>query len=458
MRPTTPSNLSCVPDEEIFQIASEAYVFGYPLVLMDITRRVMSNFSRACKEGAPMNQFLHRSNLQELPFASFSKTNLDMTCSTAWLDLINEPFILSVPDMGKRYHMMHMLDAWTNVFASPGTRTTGNGKTYFVITGPNWKGSLPMGLRQIKSPTNLVLLVGHTQINDQADCAFVRRMQTHYKLAPLSAWDRTYFPPDTLPIDRSIDMTTSPDVQLARMDSLEFFRRLASLLRTNPAASSDSATIAKLAGIGILQDNIFPAEWLSPHAIQDIRNGAERGRDVVESAARKPGVVVVNNWAVSMGSATYGTDYLRRAAKARSGVRVDIPEDAIYLRTTVDSEGNRLSGENCYVLHFPSKKAPPIRAFWSLSMYDNRETLVENQIHRYTLSSRDALVLNSDNSLDLYIQHESPYGQLEANWLPAPPGEFNLVLRLYWPNSDVWEGRWLLPGVRPADMVNAVAA
>src|SRR5437667_3080180 len=148
-----------------------------------------------------------------------------MVGSTACLDLTDERLILSLPDMGKRYHKMHILDAWTNVFATPGTRTTGNSKAYFAITGPNWRGTLPMGLRQIKSPTNLALIVGSTQINNHADCALLRKIQTHYKLAPLSAWDKTYFALDAVPINHATDMTTSPTTQVARMDAVEFFGR-----------------------------------------------------------------------------------------------------------------------------------------------------------------------------------------------------------------------------------------
>jgi hypothetical protein len=450
------SNIRDTSDEEAFQTASAGYVFGYPLVLMDVTRRVRSNFSRICPKGAPINQFLHQSQFGEILPPDILK--VEMTGSTAWLDLTDEPLILNLPDMGKRYHKMQMLDAWTNVFATPGTRTIGNGKAYFAITGPNWRGTLPMGLRQIKSPTNLALIVGSTHISNHADCALLRKIQTQYKLAPLSAWDRTYFAPDTVPVNHETDMTTSPLAQVASMDAVEFLGRLSQLLRHNPPAPADGPVMAKLAKLGISRDDVFAPQTMAPKTVRAICDGVEHGRAMVESAAKKPRVMLVNGWEVSTNTGRYGIDYLRRAAIACSGLEVSVPEDTTSLRTTVDCNGHRLTGEKGYILHFSSKKTPPVRAFWSLTMYDAHERLVDNPIHRFTLGDCHPLAHNPDGSLDVYIQHGRPGGQAEANWLPAPRDEFNLVLRLYWPKNDVWEGRWLVPGVRPTVAWTAVAA
>ncbi len=454
--PTTIS-IDCVTAGEAFRIASEGYVFGYPLVWMNTTRRVRSNFSRVCPQGAPINQFLHRSEFHDASLASISKNSLDTICSTAWLDLAEQPLILSLPDMGRRYHMIQMFDAWANVFSSLGTRTIGSAKTYVAITGPSWKGSLPIGLRQIKAPTNLVFVMGRIQVNSEADCAVLRKIQTHYKLAPLSAWDKTYFPPDAVAVDHEADMTTSPDVQIAKMDGVEFFTRLSVLLRDNPASAADTAMMARLRRIGVSPEFAFSIQSLPAHVVPSIRSGAQTGRAQVEAAAKTPGIPV-NGWEMSTNTGRYGSDYLRRAAAAQSGLGVSSPEDAIHLRTTIDCEGDRLSGKREYVLHFPSKKTPPVRAFWSLTLYDAGECFVENPIRRYTLGSREPLVSNPDGSLNIYIQQQSPYGEQEANWLPAPAGEFSLVLRLYWPKSDIWEGRWALPAVRPGDAMAAVAA
>ena len=241
------------------------------------------------------------------------------------------------------------------------------------------------------------------------------------------------------------------------MDFVEFFGRLAELLRHTPAAPADGPVIAKLAKLGISPDKMFAPQTMAPETVRAICDGAEQGRAIVESAARKPSVMLVNGWEVSTNTGRYGIDYLRRAAIACSGLEVNVPEDAAFLRATVDCNGHRLTGEKGYILHFSNKKTPPVKAFWTLTMYDAHERFVENPIHRLRLGDCHPLVHNPDGSLDVYIQYERPVRQVEPNWLPAPMDEFNLILRLYWPKNDVWEGRWLVPGVRPT-IATAVAA
>lgn len=441
--------------EGLFRAATDSYIFGYPLVLMDLTRRVMTNFSRICPTGAPINQFLHGNHFDEVFPSDLSQNNADMICSSAWIDLSDEPLILSLPEMGKRFHVLHMLDAWTNIFASIGTRNTANAKVYFAITGPNWRGSLPLGLRQIKSPTNLALLVGRIQIHDSADSSLVRKLQTHYKLAPLSAWDKTYFPPDTLPTDRALDMTTPPSTQVARMDATEFFLRLADLMKRNPPPIADTEVLLSLSALGVTSSDMpFFDQQDSANVI---RAGVERARAILESA-KDSGVMTVNGWRFSTNVGRYGADYLRRATASQSGISTSILEDAICFRTAIDSAGHVLTGKCGYILHFPSKKTPPVKAFWSLTVCGEPEPVQGNPASKPSLNSHGPLVLNDDGSLDIYIQHEPPNGVPKTNWLATPRNEFDLILRLYWPKSDVWEGRWVLPAVHVVSETMARAA
>ena len=435
-------------------IASAGYIFGYPLVLMDTMRRVMSNFPRVCEQGAPINQFLHGSEFPE-NLAGNPIPDTDMISSTAWLDLTREPAILSLPDMGKRYHVLQMLDAWTNLFAVLGTRSIGNAKTCFVITGPDWKGSLPLGLRHIKCSTNLAWLAGSTEIKGEA--AVLRKTLTHYKLTPLSAWDMMYFPPNAVPVDPETDMTTPPHTQVAQMDAVAFFQRLSNLLSQNPSATADTPIVSKLEKIGVSSKSAFPPQGLTSDMVISIRDGVERGRAIMEEAALRPDMILVNGWGISPNTGRYGTDYLRRAATARSGLGINLPKDTIHFRTDIDSEGDTLRGEKKYVLHFPRKRLPPVKAFWSLTLYDKKKSFVENPIGRYSIGDRDELVQNFDGSLDLYIQHQYPGLPREANWLPAPIGEFNLALRLYWPKNEVLQGGWFLPAVNRVREASAVA-
>jgi len=430
--------------EGLFRAATDSYIFGYPLVLMDLTLRVMTNFSRICPAGAPINQFLHGNHFDEAFPSDLSQNNVDMICSSAWIDLSDEPVILSLPEMGKRFHTLQMLDAWTNIFASIGTRNTGNSKTYFAITGPSWRGSLPLGLRQIKSPTNLALLVGRIQVHDGADCSLVRKLQTHYKLAPLSAWDKTYFPPDTLPIDRTLDMTTPATTQVARMDGTAFFLRLMDLMKRNPPPMPDKEILSSLLALGVTSGDM--AFFDHPDSANVIRAGVERARAILESAENS-GVLTVNGWRFSTNTGRYGSDYLRRAAASQSGISTSILEDAVCFRTGIDADGHKLTGKCAYVLHFLPKKTPPVKAFWSLAVCGEAEPVQGNPASRLSISGHGPLVLNHDGSLDIYIQHGPPNGVPKMNWLPTPRNEFDLILRLYWPKTDVWEGRWVLPAV-----------
>src|SRR5262245_15810024 len=202
--------------DEASESADEAYVFGYPLVLMDVTRQVMTAVPKAEGRKAPANQFIHMREFPDYTITDVVSPNADTLYSTAWLDLRKEPIILSVPDVGKRYYLMEMLDAWTNVFASPGARTTGNGCGDFAIVGPQWKGKLPAGVKEIKSPTNMAWVIGRTQTNGKEDYAAVRAIQDQYKLTPLGAWGKDYKPPDNAPVAPGIDAKRSEERRVGK--------------------------------------------------------------------------------------------------------------------------------------------------------------------------------------------------------------------------------------------------
>ncbi|HQS48913.1 MAG: hypothetical protein B7Y12_12025 [Rhizobiales bacterium 24-66-13] len=163
--------------------------------------------------------------------------------------------------------------------------------------------------------------------------------------------------------------------------------------------------------------------------------------------------MLANGWRTNLTAiGTYGADYLHRAGVAFGGLGANVPDDAVYPTAFADSEGRPLDGAKRYVMHFAKEQLPPVRAFWSLTMYDERQLFTENPLDRYAIGDRDKLVFNPDGSLDLYIQRESPRKDKEANWLPAPKnGAFTMNLRLYWPKTEVIEGNWSPPPVKRAD-------
>src|SRR6201997_849699 len=224
---------------EDFILATDAYIFGYPLVTMEMTRRVITNVASPVGTRAPMGHII---KLREYPNASFrdvTAPNADTLYTTAFFDVGKEPWVLNIPDMKGRYALFPMLDGWTEVFQVPGKRTTGTGAQTYAITGPGWKGALPAGVTEYKSPTNIVWLLGRIYCTGTPeDYAEVHKLQDEFKLVPLSSYGTSYTPPAGK-VDPAIDMTTPVRDQVNALDTTAYFSMLAELMKTNPPALAD---------------------------------------------------------------------------------------------------------------------------------------------------------------------------------------------------------------------------
>jgi hypothetical protein len=436
-----------VTADEAEKIAVDAYIYGYPLMLMDITKKLGANVPKAEGEKAPVNQICHLRAFPDYTFTDVVSPNADTLYSVAWLDLGSEPIVLSVPDVGKRYYLMPLLDAWTNVFASPGTRTTGNRRGDFAVVGPGWKGNLPASIQEIKSPTNMVWLIGRTQTDGKDDYANVHAIQDQYVLTPLSAWGKLYNPPTNVPVETGIDVTTPPAEQVARMDAATFFARLNALMKDNPPAAADGNALKRFAAIGVEPGKPFDLESQDPAVARGIEQAVSTAQAKIVAEGGKPHGKIVNGWQVMTNTGSYGTAYLWRAVVALIGLGANLPEDAVYPHATTDIAGQPLTGEHRYVVRFPKGQLPPVSAFWSLTVYNARQFFVQNPLNRYAIGDRDKLKFNDDGSLSLYIQHDSPGKDKESNWLPAPADSFNVFMRLYWPKKDVLNGTWKMPPI-----------
>jgi hypothetical protein len=437
--------------DEARKIGVEAVVYGLPLVVMDTTMRVSTNVPGPQPNAhAPVNQF---GNMSKYPSASdhtVVRMNIDTLYSWAWLDLSKEPMVLSLPDTHGRYYMMPMLDAWTNVFASPGTRTTGNGAGNFAVSGPGWTGSIPEGVKQIKSPTNIVWIIGRTQTNGPEDYAAVNALQAQYKLTPLSAFGKPNTPPPGV-VDPAVNMKVGPGEQVAKMDSTTFFKTLARLTASNPPPAEDAPVLAMLAKIGVIPGQDFDPSKLDPAVAKELEKSVQLAVEKLQAAGKKWGKPV-NGWNVPpMNVGDFGTDYSFRAVVAFIGLGANLPADAVYPFAFVDGDDKPLNGANRYVVHFDKGQTPPANAFWSLTMYDAQGFPVENPINRYTISSWMPLKSNADGSLDVYIQKDSPGADAKSNWLPAPASEFTITMRVYWPKPAMLDGTWKPPPVKKVD-------
>lgn len=435
---------------EDFVLAQDAYIYGYPLVTMEMTRRVITNVAKVEGTHGPMGQII---KLREYPNASFrdvTAPNADTLYTTAFFDVGKEPWLLSIPDMKDRYFLFPMLDGWTNVFEVPGKRTTGTGAQTYAITGPGWKGTLPTGVREYKSPTSIVWLLGRIYCTGTPeDYAAVHALQDQVKLMPLSSYGKPYTPPAGT-VDPSIDMKTAVREQVNRMDPIAYFTLLAQLMKTNPPAVADAPELAKSARIGLVAGKDFDAGKLLNADFAKRIPQVAFDRIMLQFKVNKA-IKDINGWGYTTKTGLYGTDYFMRAFVTAIGLGANRPQDAVYPSSQKDGDGKAYDGANKYVLHFAKGQMPPARGFWSVTMYDSDYFFVANPINRYSISARQNLKSNTDGSVDLYIQKDSPGADKEANWLPAPSGKFQLMMRLYWPNErnpSILDGSWEPPAVK----------
>lgn len=440
-------------EQEAYEIARDAYVYAYPIVTMDVSMRQSTNVpdAKSIPLRAPINQFAHARTYPRAEDRDVVRYNFDTLYSPVWLDLSAEPIILSVPDTAGRYYLLPMLDMWTDVFSVVGSRTTGTKAGNFALVAPGWSGTLPDGMEKIAAPTSSIWILGRTQTNGPADYDNVHKVQDGYKLTPLSQWGKSYTPPPTSPTDPTIDNKTPPFVQVNKMDGVAVLGRLAALMAKYPPHPNDYPILFRMRQIGLEPGKPFDAATLDPALVKTINTAAKDAlADLEQSGKSGAGIGLhVNGWFYQTSTVgTYGTAYKLRGMGALIGLGVNLPEDAVYPATFVDGNGKAYDGANRYVLHFDKGKLPPAAAFWSVTLYDKNGFQAANTLNRFALGDRDKLTFNSDGSLDIYIQNEPPGAGKEANWLPAPKGEFNLAMRLYSPKREALDGSWTPPAVK----------
>ncbi len=435
--------------ELAFEIAVEAYIYLYPLVLMDTTRRQMTNVKHPGDRvgRAPMNTLAH---IREFPPAGFhdvARANFDTLYSFGWADVRQEPMIVSVPDAGDHYYWMPMYDMWSDIFACVGTRTTGNDAGEFGIVSRDWDLDLPRGIRRLEAPTPFVWVFARTQCAGALDFAHANGFQDGMRLSPLSRWGQE---PAAAPgrIDPTVDGETQPQEQVKAMSPVQFFAYASWLMKLHPPHLHDHPILDRMERIGLILGEDFDLVRVPQVVRKSLEPAVAEARLRLWERSRQTGWEQ-NGWQINVETmGAWGTDYLKRSTVDRIGLSAMQPEDAIYPYTFVDGEGEPLAGTSRYVLHFERDELPPARAFWSLTLYDGDGFAVPNPLERYALRDRDGLVWNDDGSLDLVIQHDPPRPELAPNWLPAPEAPFNLALRVFWPRQFALERGWAPPPVQ----------
>lgn len=439
---------------DITGLGIESYIYGYPLVTMEFTRRVMTNVEKPEGTRGPMGQFVRMREYPTAQFRDVTAPNADTLYTTAWVDVGQEPWVLSLPDASDRYYLFPMLDGWTNVFQVPGKRTTGTGAQTYAITGPGWKGTLPEGVTEYKSPTAMVWLLGRIYCTGTPeDYAAVHALQDKISLVPLSAYGKPYTPASGK-VDPSIDMKTAVRDQVNALSADEYFNLLATLMVANPPAGSDQPMLEKMAKIGIVPGKPFDSSKLSSADKEAFSLVPKLANEQI-MLWMKEGVAagdmkLENGWGFTTKTGIYGDNYIQRALITAIGLGANRPQDAVYPTSEGTSVVESYTGAKKYVMHFNKGELPPAKGFWSLTMYDASYFFVPNELNRQSISARENLKTNADGSVDLYIQNENPGADKESNWLPAPKDKFILMLRMYWPSEtapSIIDGTWKIPPV-----------
>ena len=419
-------------------IAEESFVYLYPLVLMDLTRKQMTN-GDVPGMSAPMNTFNHFPAYPPLDFRAVVRPNFDTLYSVAWIDLTEGPVVMSVPDSGGRYYLLPTLNMWTDVVGSPGWRTTGTGASDFVYVPPGWTGDLPAGLDPIHCTTNYLWVIGRIQTNGPEDYAAVGAFQDGLSITPLSRWGSDSLVTKTEP-DPSVDQTP-PLEQIEAMTTKDFFEYAVELMKLNPPNPTDYSHVWRMRQIGITVGESFDFESLDATTQAVFDRARATGYAKMASVLENSGDSV-NGWNMAPGGiGVYGIAYLARASVALAGLGSNQLADAHY-PMLIDDRGPTADP---VVLHFDADGLPPAGAFWSVTLYDDKGFPVPNALDRAAIADWMDLVYGDDGSLDLYIQPESPGADKESNWLPSPADRaWNLMVRLYAPLPEAFDGTWKL--------------
>jgi hypothetical protein len=448
MSAATPAPL---PSDQISELATSAYMYVYPLIMMEITRRVSTNVADASHFGkVPMNQFGSLPAFPDATFTDVVRPNADTLYSFIWFDVSQEPLLISVPDSDGRYYLLEMLDMWTDVFASPGKRTTGTSAQTLALAAPGWQGELPAEAIRIQCPTAIGWIVGRTQTNGKADYDAVHKFQAGLIASPLGQWGKPYRPPPRR-INADWNTKTPPTEQVEKLSPGAYFSLFAELTKLNPPHANDYPILNQMARIKIEPGKPFAFDKTSPEIQRALTEAGPAALKKIKLQFSRAGIEH-EGWRTNLTAVgTYGADYLARAGVAYAGLGANTIEDAVYPTAIADADGKPFSSDNRYLLHFNKDQIPQVRGFWSLTMYNEKQAFAANPIDRYAIGDREKLAYNPDGSLDLYIQRQSPGKDKESNWLPAPAsGPFTMNMRLYWPKSEILEGSWQPPGVKPA--------
>lgn len=437
-----------ITPEEAKALTEEAYIYAFPIIDHYKMMFVQAMYKESGAYEAPFNVVHNNSALLGPEYTAIIRPNNDTFYSLVWFNLTTEPMVLKVPAItDKRYYSFQIIDKYTHNIDYIGSRETGFEAGAYLFAGPNWKGENPEGIDKIiRSEGNFLAALGRTQVNGPDDVAMTQAIMNQYAVEPLSTFLGQAAPPQ-------VAMPDFPPYQPEKVTSIEFIAYLNALMADGEIHPSEKAMFKRFEKIGIAPGKPFDTMGIDETIKTAMEEGVALANDKIIAEAAKLGERK-NGWQMITGA--FGTReimqdrFLVRAAAAYFGLWGNSLEEAYYPETSFDSDNEELDAtKHNYVLHFDKEELPPVKAFWSISMYKLPEQLfIENEINRYVISSATpGLKYNSDGSLDIYVQKENPGGHKTSNWLPAHKGKFSLQARLYWIDPQFLNPLYVLPSV-----------
>ncbi|WP_082795768.1 DUF1254 domain-containing protein [Flammeovirga sp. SJP92] len=430
------------------ELSKEAFEFGFPAVFIQNQYHVNSYATKPEGFKAPINQFAHSREFVDASNRQYVGNNVDVLASSASIDLSEEPLVITIPEMGDRFWLMQFINTWNEVPAVPSSRTHGGKARTFVVAGPEWEGDVPTEMELLKVNTETTLIVLRLYCSGKSDYKEVNAIQDQINITPLSQWGKNYVAPSYVALKENFDGDRDVNEIVMSMSAEEFFNSLNKVLLKNSAYDADQSFMEKIAVLGIIPGEDFTFDNYTKEVQEAINQGVIDAKRAIGARVKNLGELK-NNWILTYDMGRFGTDYNYRAAWTLIGVGGNLLEDAFYPTTIIDEDGEMFdTNKHAYQITFTKEELPPVKSFWSLTMYDIQSYLVPNDLNKYTVGDRSNLQYNEDGSLTIYMQKDRPSEEKVSNWLPAPEGAFRIALRLYTPEEQVIKGNWIPPVVQ----------
>ena len=422
--------------ENIWETVEDAYVYAFPLVLMDATKISATNTEEAFNEKAPVNQFIHSVALADAQFRTVVTPNVDTIYSQVWYDLSEEPMVYELPETD-RFCKVQVLDGWTN------TAAVLDKAGAYAITLSTWDGKLPEGVTRIDVPTSMAWSITRIVLSGEEDLPNVHAIQEKMKLMPLSDYisGDTYEPPkgsyseenDYIPVDKVLSM-----------DPVTFFNKANELMVKNSPAAADKEMLEKIAAVNVGPGMEFDTSVLTGDVSENWKTMLTEVRLKLIKEGQKFSKKLGQWEYFGEPIGDFNTEYAYRALVALAGLGANTVEVALYPKIEQDADGNIFTGEKSYLLHFESYPQVLEGGFWSVTAYGDDDFLIDNPIDRYCINDRSGLKANDDGSVDIILSEDAP--ENSTNWLPVGDGGFHLYMRIYTPDMDALE-TWTAPTI-----------